>query len=457
MRDEPTIEGILERRLPFALQSLAFTIGLLISVTIAVICVVEVEEIVVVPGVVTWSSPKIVISSPDLAVVTATQANVAQTVRKGQALANIRSLEAEVQHKSLQVEVVQALARIARLSLEQQGWEAEKEPPEPFLAAVTSMGVTDMNLTELWRQQRDLYAMRLRNHREERRSIEANIVKLQERIQVMGANIEAVKRRLPVLQEIEGLRRKLFEKMSGTRLDYLRAQEDRLSAESVVATIRGDLSEAETEHEREVGRLAVLNAKWNAELADELDEVRRGFAVSFARLQVESKRAELTWVAAPEDAIILNRADRAVGSVVQKGEHLFTMIPTSGNPRIRLAIPPKSIARLKGHEKINIKFDSLPFQRHGYLRGVIESITSDVVPMTDAKDGKEDMDPTYLANAVIDPTSRLQNVPNDFKLLPGMPLTAEVIVGKRRLITYFTYPLMQAGSRALRESELGPT
>ena len=39
---------------------------------------------------------------------------------------------------------------------------------------------------------------------------------------------------------------------------------------------------------------------------------------------------------------------------------------------------------------------------------------------------------------------------------PGMPLHAEIIVGSRRLYTYFTYPLQQTAARALREGDVGP-
>ena len=45
----------------------------------------------------------------------------------------------------------------------------------------------------------------------------------------------------------------------------------------------------------------------------------------------------------------------------------------------------------------------------------------------------------------------LDKMPPQAKLLPGMGLTAEIIVGKRTLMSYLIWPLVKASSEALRE------
>ena len=45
----------------------------------------------------------------------------------------------------------------------------------------------------------------------------------------------------------------------------------------------------------------------------------------------------------------------------------------------------------------------------------------------------------------------LRDVPDGFRLMPGMKVRAEVKVGKRSVITYFLYPIIRAFDESLRE------
>lgn len=454
MSPRATIEGILTQKLPLGLRWIALSISLLIAGTIGYVCLADVEELVTVPGALAWSSPKIVISSPDLAIVESEKINVAETVKKGQVLATLRSLDAEADHLQLQFEAAISLAKIGILSLDQAGIDMPTEAPSSYLAAVEAIGAGRVNAAEIWTEQWELYARRRASYEQELSAIEANIAKLMDQLQSLRINVESLRRRVPVHDEIEAIKKKLLDKGVGSRLAYLEASEARMSAESAVTTAERDFAEVVTNLEREKGQRHVRTTTWHSQIASDLDEARRQSSLSLARLQVAAGLSELTNIVAPADAVVLERAERAAGSVVQKGEHLFTMLATDGHYRVQLMIPPKDIARIKGNEIVRIKFESLPFQRHGYLEGKIKSISSDVVPMPGAT--KEETTPVYIATATIDPLQKLRNVPDNFEPLPGMPLTAEIIVGKRRLATYFTYPLTQVAATALREGDLGP-
>ena len=49
--------------------------------------------------------------------------------------------------------------------------------------------------------------------------------------------------------------------------------------------------------------------------------------------------------------------------------------------------------------------------------------------------------------------SELLGLPEDFDLTPGMLASADLKVGKRRLITYFTNPILKSLSSAMREPD----
>ncbi len=45
----------------------------------------------------------------------------------------------------------------------------------------------------------------------------------------------------------------------------------------------------------------------------------------------------------------------------------------------------------------------------------------------------------------------LRNVPETFRLTSGLTGSADITVGKRRIITYFIYPLIRAFDSSFRE------
>ena len=54
------------------------------------------------------------------------------------------------------------------------------------------------------------------------------------------------------------------------------------------------------------------------------------------------------------------------------------------------------------------------------------------------------------ARVRIDET-KLTNVPSDFRLIPGMTLSAEIVVGQRSVMSYLAWPLTKGMSEAVRE------
>lgn len=56
----------------------------------------------------------------------------------------------------------------------------------------------------------------------------------------------------------------------------------------------------------------------------------------------------------------------------------------------------------------------------------------------------------HLARVVLS-TKALSHSPTAPSLLPGMAVTAEVIVGQRTILSYFLYPLTRVVDEAIRE------
>jgi hypothetical protein len=65
-------------------------------------------------------------------------------------------------------------------------------------------------------------------------------------------------------------------------------------------------------------------------------------------------------------------------------------------------------------------------------------------------DDQQVRSPFFKARVRLDDT-RLHNVPDNFRLIPGMTMAGDVIVGRRTILSYLVEPGLRIGSEAMRE------
>jgi len=116
----------------------------------------------------------------------------------------------------------------------------------------------------------------------------------------------------------------------------------------------------------------------------------------------------------------------------------------------------KDIARIRISDPVRIKLDAFPFQKHDTLLGEVRVISEDTFPtMTALEDGGSsnvsDRDVAFYRTRIRLLSSTLRNVPEKFRLMPGMKVRAEIKIGRRRIISYFLYPIIRALDESFRE------
>lgn len=443
------IERIMARRPPPGLRSAALLSSLLIAAALAFASLVHVEQVVEIDGEIASLAPRITITSGDLAVVETMAGASSTRVAQGDVLAVLRPLEAETTLRAHLVEALQARVQLLRLDAETADAPLPEKTPEALLTEATAAGV---DAAPLWAAQRDLARSRAAALAEQRRAIGEALERLRRTRTLTEAQRATLARRAAVRAEIEASRAALERSGSGSRVERLMATDALLETEGDLAEADRALAALDADLAREAARLIAVEEGFRLETAREREDAQRRLSAAEGRLSVDRARSETATVVAPQDAIVLQRADAAPGSVIQRGALLFVLSPLEGALVARLEIPAREIARVRGRETARLKLRNLPFQRHGHLDARIVSITADTVARPRPGGGEE---PVYLANAEILDTSRLIDTPPGFALTPGMQVTADVLTGRRRLISYFTYPLTAIGARALREPGTG--
>jgi len=144
--------------------------------------------------------------------------------------------------------------------------------------------------------------------------------------------------------------------------------------------------------------------------------------------------------------VVLELVRKSVGSVVDQGEAVVTLVPLEAPLEAEAEVLAADIGFIREGDPVRVKLDAFPFQRHGVLEGLVRTISADAFEKNTAEGPRL----LYRIRVAIGKTG-LQAVPRDFRLIPGMGLTTEIKVGDRRVITYLLYPLIRSFDESMRE------
>ena len=148
----------------------------------------------------------------------------------------------------------------------------------------------------------------------------------------------------------------------------------------------------------------------------------------------KAKRAlEQTTITAPVDGTILALNTRTIGGVVNVAERIAQIVPDNDLLYVDITLDNQDVGFVRVGQRVVVKVATYPFQRYGYLEGVVENISPDAI-----QDEKKGL--VYKAKVKLSGTNSSKK--NRLKLLPGMSVSAEITTGKRRIIEFFLDPLM---------------
>lgn len=261
-----------------------------------------------------------------------------------------------------------------------------------------------------------------------------------------------------LLRKIVDMRKTLMERAVSSELQLLEAQAQLLAAEKENVEDEGKIAELSHQAEGTAAERDAYVQEWREKAADELVTVRRDLATAVDDLSKALRRHAMVTLVAPRDAVVFDIAQRSVGSVLREAETLFTLVPLDTPLEAEVRVQPDDIGLVHVGNDVRIKFDAFPFQKYGTGRGAISTISADAFqpPRNDAANAdtskSEATKPYYKARVALT-DAQLHNTPANFRLLPGMTVTAEIKVGRQRVISYLLYPIRRGLDESLHEPQ----
>jgi membrane fusion protein, hemolysin D len=413
-----------------------FAAAALLIVLVAWASLARVDEIVTGQGKVVTRAMNVVVAPLETAVIRRIDVRVGDVVAAGQPLVQLDPTFSRADVLSEEHQKASLDAQIARLMTELGG-----RVYEPIVAKATPDQLLEGALS----------VVRAAQYRAQMQSYDQHIAQIQAQIIDRTGQIDLMEKRLKVLIELEGMRHKLADRGTGSKVDYLNAEAARIELDRDLTETEGEIAALRHQEASIVGDRDSFMRKWRADIVTDLVKARHDDATATEQLRKSLRLSALTVLRSPEKAVVLEVADHSAGSVVRAADTLITLVPLTGPKQVEIQVAAGDIGHLRRGQPVRIKLGAYPYQRYGTLAGIVSVISEDsFLPNRNGEPAAAGGQPYYRVRIKLDDT-RLPRAPKDFRLIPGMTANAEIKVGHRRLISYLLYPLTRGFDESFHE------
>jgi hemolysin D len=420
-----------ERRPPLVARGTLYVLVAVIVTAVIFGAIAKIDRIVVASGKLVTTSSTIIVQPLETSVVRSLNARVGDIVRKGEPVATLDPTFSEADADQLRGKVKSLAAQIDRLDAELD--ETTYEP-------TTLDDDTGLQST-IWSRRSEQNKAKLASFDQQIRVAEAQI-------STKKADREALGFRLRVAKDLEEMRSFLMQKELGSKINYLDAKGQRLQIEQGIQLAGNSVIELEQQAKRYQADRAAYLAEFRQKSAEELVQARRDHDAAVKQLDKAARRNAVTVLTAPADAIVLEVAQRSVGSVMKEAEPLYTLVPLDSPLEAEVSVEGMDVGQVGTGADVRLKLEAWPFQKHGTMSGKVRTVSGDTFVPDPKKDGQQR--PYYKARVEV-VAADLRDVPRNFRLIPGMAVTAEIKAGERTILSYFLYPLLRGLDESIRE------
>lgn len=286
-------------------------------------------------------------------------------------------------------------------------------------AAISTQQLMYFSTKSAYEQQRQVIQDQIRQNDEQTLAAKADKSRLK---QLLASAKERESRLKEVLDIIA---KKEYEEAQNQRIEY---QEQLSMKEHVISQSNGK------QHEL-TQQLRLVTQEYRNKLLTELTQKSKEATALRTEVETIAFRHAKQHITAPVDGYIGKLLVHTVGGVVTPAEKLVTLIPKNVPLIIKATVQNQDIGFITKSMDVAVKIDTFDFQKYGLINGKVKHIADDAIE-------DEKLGPVYEI-AIVPLATTLKGEGKTLSIHPGMSVTAELKVGKRRVIEFFIYPMIK--------------
>jgi adhesin transport system membrane fusion protein len=228
-----------------------------------------------------------------------------------------------------------------------------------------------------------------------------------------------------------------------SRMEYLGLQQKVVELQGQINMLAASIPRSQAAANESLQRIASRKAEQNAAVTDEINKRRLELSSLRESLAAGSDRVTRTELRSPVRGTVKQIYINTVGGVVKPGEPIMDVVPLDDTLLVEARVTPKDVAFLRPGQHVMVKVSAYDFSIYGGLEGALESISADTI---EDKRGNY----YYLVKVRTRKTSIVYH--NEaLPIIPGMMVTADILIGKKTVLDYLLKPILKAKQNALRE------
>ena len=237
--------------------------------------------------------------------------------------------------------------------------------------------------------------------------------------------------------------KKLVEKGLEPEISLKDLEEKYIEEKSNISIKEDEINKLSIQYEISKQELIQFKNNTKKELLEEFNKTTDELSTTLPEVNKSNYLLESKVIYAIEDGFIYNLNNGTSGRVVQSGEVIMELIPTSSPLEVEAKVLNRDIGFVHVGQEVKVKIDSFKFTKYGYIEGVVTNIAKSSI--LDEKLGE--IYPVLIE--LKKDTMRIDD--KNIKLIPGMTCSVDIKIGKRRLIEYIISPMIRYKDEALRE------
>jgi HlyD family secretion protein len=420
---------------PRRVRATLFILAAMVVILLATSAFTRLDRVVSTKGQIVTTDPTIVVQSLDAAIIKTLNVHEGQQVKAGDLLATLDPTFAAADVEAAKLQLASLNAQIARCEA-----ELAQRPFDPAPNADAAVARYNDLQKAYYLQRKAQFDAQMHSYDEQMAQTKATIAKLQNDQVRYGDRAKLAK-------EVEDMRSTLAAAQVGSRLNLLTATDQKVELLRNLEYDRNALAESQHQLEATTATRNAFREQWLGQASQELVTARNQRDAALQQLEKASKHKDLVRLVATEDAVVLKMAKLSVGSVLKEGDPLYYLAPLGSPMEAEVRIEARDVGFVRPGDAVKLKLDAFNFVEHGTAEGELRWISEGSFTTTD--DGQP-AEPYYKARVKLSEVN-LRNVPDSFRLIPGMTLAGDVHIGTRSLLMYAVNGALRGMGEAMRE------
>ncbi len=394
-----------------------WVIVFVIMVTILWLTLGKVDIVVSARGLVIPDGEAKIIQPLDTGVISKIPVKEGDFVKQGQVLMEIDPAVTEPELESVRKNLEDTLLEIKRLNASAEGNAFDTANETSETAAI----------------QQNLYNASMSAMRNKIEAKKIDLSKTQD-------NLNAVKAELSAKKQILGAKKDQEERMKNV-LDVI-AYDDYQNILNEIKILNAEITKLNYQikelNSKKVQTLKEINAiedEFKAQSLEKLaDKTKTANELKSNAEQIIFRNTKQT-IVSPCDGYVDKLFIHTIGGVVTPAQQLLALTPVNTPLLIKTTVLNQDIGFVKEGMRVSVKIDTFNFQKYGMIEGKVKTVSKNSIE-------DEKLGPVYEVY-IIPLTHTLKVEGKNENIRTGMSLTAEINVGKRRIIEFFIYPLIK--------------